>query len=178
MTVQKNSKKRKSFKTILKDSIRSFYGFGNGIHRKKPAQRFEISHKFNYAGTLEVHHSLYNEYCPKWLHFSYKCMVACSQLAVLDFNAGVGLKQVETKLGELRFKQQFSKVTQSLVAKKIISKKDKIYLNHLMDEVVHLKLSKEEYSLLTPKNVPKNLSLVEKPYKKQSTNTMRTRFSV
>ena len=105
-------------------------------------------------------------------------MVACSQLAVLDFNAGVGLKQVETKLGELRFKQQFSKVTQSLVAKKIISKKDKIYLNHLMDEVVHLKLSKEEYSLLTPKNVPKNLSLVEKPYKKQSTNTMRTRFSV
>ena len=67
-------------------------------------------------------------------------MIARSQLAVLDFNAGVGLKQAETKLGEIRFKQKFSKVAQLWVAKKIISKKDKTYLNHLMDEVVHLKL--------------------------------------
>ena len=105
-------------------------------------------------------------------------MIAHSQLAVLDFNAGVGLKQAETKLGELRFKQQFSKVAQLWVAKKIISKKDKTYLNHLMDEVVHLKLSKEEYPISAPGNVPNNITLVEKPDKKQSINTMRTRFSV
>ena len=47
-------------------------------------------------------------------------MIARSQLTVLDFNAGLGLKQAETKLGELRFKKQFSKVVKSLVAKKII----------------------------------------------------------
>ena len=66
-------------------------------------------------------------------------MIARFQLALLDFNAGGSLKQAETKLGEIRFMQQFSKVTQSWVAKKILSNKDKIYLNHLMDEVVHLK---------------------------------------
>ena len=36
-----------------------------------------------------------------------------------------------------------------------------------MDEVVHLQLSTEEYHIPVPK-----------PDKKQSTNTMRTRFSV
>ena len=65
-------------------------------------------------------------------------MIARSQLVVLEFNASVGLKQAETELGELRLKQQFSKVTQSWVAKRIILKKNKMYLNHLMDEVVHL----------------------------------------
>ena len=106
-------------------------------------------------------------------------MIALAQLTVLDFNAGFGLKQAETKL-ELRFKKQFSKVVQSLVAKKIISKKGKVYLNHLMDEVVQRQLSKEEYPIPAPKNVRirKNIALVETPDKKQSINTMRTRFSV
>ena len=104
-------------------------------------------------------------------------MIARSQLTVLDFNAGLGLKQAETKL-ELRFKKQFSKVVQSLVAKKIISKKGKVYLNHLMDEVVQRQLSKEEYPIPAPKNVRKNIALVETPDKKHSINTMRTRFSV
>ena len=104
-------------------------------------------------------------------------MIALAQLTVLDFNAGFGLKQAETKL-ELGFKKQFSKVVQSLVAKKIISKKGKVYLNHLMDEVVQRQLSKEEYPIPAPKNVRKNIALVETPDKKHSINTMRTRFSV
>ena len=95
---------------------------------------------------------------------------------MLDFNAGVGLKQTQTKIGELRFKQHFPKVTQSWFAKKIISKKDNIYLNHLMDEVAHIKLSKEEYPIPAPKNVPRNIAFVENPDKKQSINTMKTRF--
>ena len=37
-------------------------------------------------------------------------MIARSQIAVLYFNAGVGFKRAETKLGELRFKQQFQKL--------------------------------------------------------------------
>ena len=74
---------------------------------------------------MEVYHSLHNKYCPKRLHLSYEGMIACSQLVVLDFNEGVGLKQAETKLGELRFKQQLSKVTQSWVAKKLCQTKAK-----------------------------------------------------
>ena len=48
----------------------------------------------------------------------------------------------------------------------------------MTDEVVHLKLSKEEYTTPAPKNVTKYIELVEKRDKKQSNNTMRTRFSV
>jgi len=33
-------------------------------------------------------------------------MIARSQLAVLDFNCGVGLNQAVTKSGKLRYKQQ------------------------------------------------------------------------
>ena len=69
--------------------------------------------------------------------------------------------QVETKFGELRFKHQFSKIIQSWVERKIVSKKDKIYLHDLMDEVVDLKLLREEYPIPAPKNVPKNIILVE-----------------
>ena len=47
-----------------------------------------------------------------------------------------------------------------------------------MDEVVHLKLLKEEYSTPAPKNVPKDIELVEERDKKQSNDTMKTRFSV
>ena len=47
-----------------------------------------------------------------------------------------------------------------------------------MDEVVQRQLSKEQYPIPTPKNVRKNIALVETPDKKQSINTMRTRFSV
>ena len=47
-----------------------------------------------------------------------------------------------------------------------------------MDEVAHLQLSKGEYPIPAPKNVPKNIALVEKPDKKQFINTMRTRFSL
>ena len=47
-----------------------------------------------------------------------------------------------------------------------------------MDEVVHLKLSKEEYPTPAPKNIPEDIELVEKRDKKQSNDTMKTRFSV
>ena len=47
-----------------------------------------------------------------------------------------------------------------------------------MDEVVHLKLSKEEYPTPASKNIPEDIELVEKRDKKQSNDTMKTRFSV
>ena len=47
-----------------------------------------------------------------------------------------------------------------------------------MDEVVHQKLSKEEYLTPAPKDVPKDIEFVEKRDKKQSNDTMKTIFSV
>ena len=47
-----------------------------------------------------------------------------------------------------------------------------------MDEVVHVKLLKEEYPTPAPKNVPEDIEVVEKRDKKQSNDTMKTRCSV
>ena len=100
-------------------------------------------------------------------------MSAHSQLAVLDFNAGFALKQAETKLENLDLSCNFQKLPNHGLQK--MYQRKEIYLNHLMDEVVHLQLSKEEYPISAPKYVPRNIALVEKPDKKQS---IKTRFSV
>ena len=48
-----------------------------------------------------------------------------------------------------------------------------------MDEVVHLKLPKEEYHPIpAPKNIRKSIALVEKSDQKQSVNTITITFSV
>lgn len=55
---------------------------------------------FCHTGGLEVYHSLVLKYCPKREHFSYKGMVARTQLAALDSNNNTGRKQAVIKEGE------------------------------------------------------------------------------
>lgn len=128
---------------------------------------------FNHTGTLEVYHSLYNKYCPKRLHFPYSSMIARSQIAVMDFNAGV--QQLENQ-GEHRYKQQFSKVTQTWVLKKITPRKERIYLDDLMKETIYLKQSNEKFSLPKTDGIPKNIAPIEKPPKTEAMQSIRTRF--
>ena len=131
---------------------------------------------FNHTGQLEVYHSLYLKYCPKRLHFSYPGMIARSQLAVMDFNSGVYLTQATTKNNEPRYKQAFSKVTNGWVVKKIKSPKEKAYLDVLMETTVDIKLRKEHVDMPDLTNVPKNISLLEKPDKKEAIKSLKTRF--
>ena len=133
---------------------------------------------FNHTGTLEVYHSLYNKYCPKRLHFSYKGMVARSQLAILDFNSGANRDQAVTNSGELRFKQSYSKVTKSWVVKKIPEVKDRKYLQHIMEEVEFQRISKENFPQAEIEEIPENIAPVDKPDKKEAIKGMRTRFVV
>ena len=130
---------------------------------------------FNHTGTLEVYHSLYNKFCPKRLHFSYSGMIARSQIAVLDFNAGIDRSQDASE--ENHYKQQFSKVTQSWVLKKKAPKKEKIYLDFLLAEVMHLRQSAEKYPTPKTDSAPKNIALIEKPSKAQAIKNIQTRFS-
>ena len=79
---------------------------------------------FNYAATLEFYHSFYNKPTEsKRLNFSYLVMIARAQLAVLDFNSGVGLAHRKNKQGDIKYKHQFSKITQSWVVTKICERK-------------------------------------------------------
>ena len=134
--------------------------------------------KFSHTGGLEVYHSLYNKYCPKRLHFSYDGMVARSQLAVLDFNTGVGLEQARNKKGEPRHKHQFSKITQSWVGKKIAVKKDKTpYRDHIMDEIRDLQRKRVTYERpLANVTVPAHIATVEKPDKNETIKNLKSRF--
>ena len=53
-----------------------------------------------HTGQLEVYHSVQTKYLPKQQHFSYKGMVARTQLAARDHNANTGRKQATSSKGE------------------------------------------------------------------------------
>ena len=97
---------------------------------------------------------------------------------MLDFNCDVGVGQAKTQTGKLRVKQQYSKVTQTLVVKQIREPKDRIYIQHLMDEVMYIQNSNEKYGLPKLENIPKTIAQIEKPNKEEATQNIRTRFSV
>ena len=104
-------------------------------------------------------------------------MIARTQLTILDFNVGVSLEQARTNRGQLRFKQQFSRVTGSWVVKKVKEKKNRIYLKNLKEEAFHL-VSNGEEVLLPNITFPSNIAPCEKPDKEESIQCKRTRFSV
>ena len=172
------TKKQRSTKPFLKKSSPAFKALEGVVKSKSILKDLKHLTKFSHTGVLEVYHSLYNKYSPKRLHFSYRGMVARAQLAVLDFNSGVGLAQAKTKNGVFRFKQQFSRVTQTWVMKKLASPKERLYLKHLIDEVMHMQLKKETYPLPSLGNVPSNIAPTEKPNKEEAIVNMRTRFLV
>ena len=91
--------------------------------------------KFKHSGNLESYHSLNNKYCPKRIFFTYDAMVARNQIAVLDHNSGLDRDQAKTKDGKLRHKSQWSKVTDRHVPKKIMDKKERKYVEEIINEI-------------------------------------------
>ena len=83
-------------------------------------------------------------------------MIASMQLAVSDFNSGVGLAHHKNKQGDLQYKHQFSKIMQSWVVKKIYERKEKeTYKNCISDEIKHLQMTSSNYKMPILANVPK-----------------------
>ena len=72
--------------------------------------------KFLHTGSLEVYHSSYNKRLPRSTHFSYQGMIACSQLAAIEFKLCSELSQAEIKTGEKRFNVAYSKATDNCLA--------------------------------------------------------------
>ena len=95
---------------------------------------------FCHTGKMEVYHSMMLKYCSKREHFSYKGMVARTQLAALDNNANTGRSQAQIKegerAGEARYKLCFPKANKRWVVKPINEKKSFQYLSGLLSDVV------------------------------------------
>ena len=105
-------------KAWLKESSFAYVAVKKIVLDKRLLNDLKYLIDFNHTGALEVYHSLYNKCSPKRLHFSYPVMTARAQLTVPDFNFRVGLAHRKNKQGDLQYKHQFSKMTQSWVVKK------------------------------------------------------------
>ena len=94
---------------------------------------------FCQTGKIQVYHSMMLKYCSKREHFSYKGVVARTQLAACDNNANTGHKQSQIeegkRAGEARYKLCFPKPNKRWVLKPI-SDKSLQYLSGLLSEVV------------------------------------------
>ena len=86
MPARKIKKKEKASKPFLKVRSAAFTALERVV-KKESFNDLKCLANLNHGGTLEVYHSLYNKYYPKRLYFSYKDMIAHSQLARLDFHA-------------------------------------------------------------------------------------------
>ena len=159
----------------LKEGSPAFIALERVVMNKTLLGDLKYLASFNHTGNLEVFHSLYNKYCPKRLHFSLHGMIARSQLAVLDFNAGSSVGQAKTKDGRLRYKQSFSKVTQNWVVKKIAAEKSRHYIHDLFECTID-RNTKFEDNIPQTGEIPKNIAPFEKPDKEESIQSMRTRF--
>ena len=100
-----------------------------------------------HTGSLEVYHNLYLKYCAKRNHFDYPAMLAWAQLAVLDHNHNLDVKQAVVRKpksgsapkGSLRYKYSFSKQTNNWIQKKIQEAKDYTYLWEVMVAILEAK---------------------------------------
>ena len=123
-----------------------------------------------HTGTLEVYHSVQLKYLAKRQHFSYKGMVARTQLAALDHNANTRRQQATVSKGEneeeLRYKVVFPKQTKEWVAKPIMEK-TREHLKPILDSIVARKLqdAADRSATLTAPHVPCNIATKPRPAK-------------
>jgi hypothetical protein len=132
-----------------------------------------------HTGGLEVFHSLINKYCPKRQHFSYKGMIARTELAVLDHNHNIGRAQATTKEGLLRYDVVFPKRTKEWVGKPISEPKSHIWRLYLIKEVLSFHDGKRTAEQIpVPEAVPKNIAYTPRPPKEDVIKRHRSRFAI
>ena len=62
--------------------------------------------------------------------------------------------------------------------KQIREPKDRVYIQHLMDEITYIQNSSEKYELPKLENISKTIAQTEKPDKEEAIKNIRTLFSV
>ena len=132
---------------------------------------------FDHTGSTEVYNALLNKYCPKSTHFSYEGMVARSQLAALDHNAGASLPQSTTKMGVARWNVAFPKHSKNWVVKPIKATKSKAYVYRMVDRVISAAAREEAIQRINIPVLPPNIAFTPKPSKLDIIDAHRSRFS-
>ena len=137
---------------------------------------------FSHTGNLEVYHALLTKYCPKRQHFSYKGMLARTQLAALDHNHNTGRRQATTSSGEVRYKVVFPKPTKIWVAKPITESKSYGYLQGILKAVLNKRQLnpqplRKHKARQPPVILPANIATCERPLKETVVSARKTRFT-
>ena len=136
-----------------------------------------------HTGNLEVYHSVQTKFVPKRQHFSYKGMVARTQLTALDHNIDTGRKQATAtkgaNQGELQYKLVFPKHTKEWVAKPVLEKKSNDHLKPMLDAIIDRKKQKpqERSATLTATHIPKNIASKPRPPRAEVIAKHTSRFS-
>lgn len=137
-----------------------------------------------HTGNLEVYHSVQTKYVPKRQHFSYKGMVARTQLSALDHNANTGRQQATAtqgdNTGEQQYKLVFPKHTKEWVAKPILEKTTRDHLKPMLDAIIDRKKQKpreRSATLATPAFIPKNIASKPRPPRAEVIAKHTSRFS-
>lgn len=136
-----------------------------------------------HTGSLEVYHSVLTSYVPKRQHFSFKGMVARSQLAALHHNANTEREQAIASKGEnegeLRYKIVFPKRTKDWVAKPIKCKPTKDHLLPILDAIVARKNQAydDRSEGVDTSHVAQNIASLLRPPKEEVIAKHTTRFS-
>ena len=117
---------------------------------------------FCHTGKIEVYHSMMLKYASKREHFSYKGMVARTQLAALDNNANTGRSQALVKsgeqAGEARHKLCFPKANKRWVVKPINEKKSYRHLSELLCQVIRRVEQGNAVAEPVPVQLPRNIA--------------------
>ena len=136
---------------------------------------------FCHTGKIEVYHSMMLKYCSKQEHFSYKGMVARTQLAALDNNANAerpqALVQSGEHAGQERYKACFPKAHKRWVVKPISQKKSYQYLSTLLAQVLERCEAGNAVAEPLPVVLPCNIASEPAPAKEDLIANHRSRFN-
>ena len=121
------------------------------------------------------------KYCSKQEHFSYKGMVARTQLAALDNNANAerpqALVQSGEHIGQERYKACFPKAHKRWVVKPISEKKSYQYLSTLLAKVLERCETGNAVAEPLPVVLPRNIASEPAPAKEDLIANHRSRFN-
>ena len=121
------------------------------------------------------------KYALKREHFSYKGMVARTQLAALDNNANTGRSQALIKsgeqAGEARYKLCFPKANKRWVVKPINEKKSFNHLSDLLSQVISRVEQGNAVAQPVPAHLPRNIASEPVPTKADAVQQHRSRFN-